>query len=76
MVFYGKLVSWSLESVTKSTYLFLDDNLLELAIRGRNQLILGQGFPAQEDIEHQLNTLEAQQIISVTCLSLPFNVFR
>lgn len=45
-------------------YVFLDNNLLELAACRLDQLVVWQVFPTQEDVEHQRNALKAQQIIS------------
>lgn len=53
-----------LAQVPDSTHVLLDDDLLELTGRRLRQLVLGLRFPAQEDVEHQRNALEAQQIIS------------
>lgn len=47
---------------TEDTHVFLDDNFLQFS--GLRQLILGEGFPAEEDVEHQLNSFNTEQIIS------------
>jgi hypothetical protein len=52
------------------TNVFLHNDLLHLSIRWRNQLVLGERLPFQEDVEHERNALEAQQIISANFLSL------
>lgn len=52
-----------------STHLFLHDNLLKLAVGGRDQLVVGKSLALQEDVEHQRNALEAQQVISAISLS-------
>lgn len=52
-----------------STHVFLHDNLFELAVGRRDQLVLGKSLAFQEDVEHQRNALEAQQVISVVYLS-------
>jgi hypothetical protein len=56
-----------LQSKLEKTYVFLDNNLLELS--GLGQLVLGQRLAAEEDVEHQCNALEAQQVISAVGLS-------
>ncbi len=52
-----------------STYVFLHDNLLKLAVGGRDQLVVGKSLATQEDVEHQRDALEAKQIISAIRLS-------
>lgn len=46
------------------TYVLLDDNSLEFTIGRLDQLVVGERLTAQEDVEHEGDTLEAQQVIT------------
>lgn len=46
------------------TYVLLDDDGLKFTIGRLDQLVVGERLTAQEDVEHEGDTLEAQQVIS------------
>lgn len=54
-----------LESLSRlHTHIFLDNNCFQLSTGWLGQLVIWERCPAQEDVEHQRNALEAQQVIS------------
>lgn len=63
------ILAGNLTKIPVSTHVFLHDNLLKLAVGGRDQLVIGKSLAAQEDVEHQRDTLEAKQIITAIRLS-------
>jgi hypothetical protein len=61
-----------LESLPGFPHIFLDNDCLQVFARRLGQLVIWERYPAQEDIEHQRNALEAQQVISAHRFSPAF----
>lgn len=51
--------------MTSGSHIFLNRKCLKLSIRRLNQSVVGNRFPAQENVEHELNAFETKQVISV-----------
>lgn len=49
-----------------TTHVLLDHNFLELPTRRLNESVVGDRLAAQEDVQHELNTLETQHVISAS----------
>jgi hypothetical protein len=43
--------------------ILLNNNLLKLSVRGLDQSVVGEGSPAQENVQHEGNALETQHVI-------------